>query len=104
MSSWLMSVLRTAAQTLGGYLFAYLATHGINIPVEAQSWIVQTLLVGAGVAVYTGAVRWLETRKGDGLFARGARALAKLLMFGLSKQPVYVDPTQTVRVNGVLTK
>jgi hypothetical protein len=102
MSSWLMSVLRTAAQSLGGYLFAYLATHGVNIPVEAQSWVVQTLLVGAGVAVYTAAVRWLETRKGDGLLARGARTVAKLLMFGLSKQPVYAGPSQTVHVDGVL--
>jgi hypothetical protein len=105
MSSWLTSVLRTGAQALVGYLVTWLASHGVNVPVEQQDWLVQVLLVGGAITLYTAAVRWLETRKGDSAPAKLARLVAKLLMLGLSgKQPVYVDPAATVRVNGVLAQ
>lgn len=101
MPSWLMSILRTAAQALGGYAFTWLAAHGLDVPVEAQSYIVQVLLVGAGIGAWTALVRFLETRKGDGMLALAARGLARLLMLGLSgRTPVYVAPGQNLRVLG----
>jgi len=92
----LTSILRTAAQALVGYLVTWLASHGINVPVDQQEWLVQVLLVGGGIAAYTALVRWLETRQGDSLRARLARAAAKVLMLGMTKQPVYVDPGASV--------
>jgi hypothetical protein len=58
------------------------------------------LAVGAAGFIYTVAARWLGSRKGDGLIARGARALAGLMMLGFTRQPVYVAPDQRLRVIG----
>lgn len=93
MPAWLMSALRTGAQALVGLIVTYLASRGVDLPLEAQDWIVQVLLIGGGIAAYTAGVRWLETRQGDGVLAHAARALAHVLMLGTgAKQPVYVSP------------
>jgi hypothetical protein len=94
MPAWLYGTLRTLAQSGAGALVAYLASKGVNLPVEAQSWIAQFVIYGGAIALATAALKWLESRKGDSLPARAARALAKLVMLGLTgKQPVYADRT-----------
>lgn len=93
-----MKVLRTGAQALGGYVFVYLASHGVSVPVEAQNWVVQTVIVACGVAAYTAAQHWLANRQGDGLTARGCRAAARFMMFGMTRQPVYVAGDERLRV------
>src|SRR5678816_3829642 len=93
MPTWLMSALRTGAQALVGYLVTYLAARGVSLPIEAQDWVVQVVLIGGGIAAYTAAVRWLETRPGNGFWPRLARRIAALLMLGTSaRQPVYMSP------------
>ena len=97
MPSVLLSVLRTGAQALVGYVVTYLVSHGINVPIEAQNYVIEGVIVVAGIAAWTALVRWLETRKGEALFARGARALARLLMLGLgARTPIYVAKGQSV--------
>lgn len=98
LSDALMKILRTGAQAFGGYVFTYLASHGVRVPVEAQSWVVQTILVAAGVAAYTAAQHWLANRQGDGLLARACRGVAKVMMFGMTRQPVYVAGDERLRV------
>lgn len=93
MPTWLMSALRTGAQALGALIVGWLASRGIGIPVEAQSWVVQVVLIGGGIALYTAGVRWLETRPGNGVPSRVARWVAHVLMLGTgARQPVYVAP------------
>lgn len=95
MPAWLMSALRTGAQALVGLIVTYLASRGVDLPLAAQDWIVQVLLIGGGIAAYTAAVRWLETRAGDSLPARAARWVAHALMLGLgARQPVYMSPSE----------
>jgi hypothetical protein len=89
-SSIALSIVRSAVQFLGGLIFTWLASHGLNIPVEQQATIAALVVTFVGTVGYTAAVRWLETRKGSSWPAVLARALAKLLMLGLTgRQPVY---------------
>lgn len=98
MSSWLYSALRTAAQVVVGYAVTWLGARGIDVPLETQAWLVQVALVGGGIALYTAVVRWLEDRRGAGLPARAARAVARLLMLGLGQRPLYASPAEDARV------
>lgn len=91
-AAWIYTGLRTAAQALWGILVARLADAGITLPDWVQGWFTETLIVAGGIGLITAAIRWLETRKGDSLWARMARTVAKIVMLGLSKQPVYVTP------------
>lgn len=91
MSGFVLSAVRTAAQAAVGYLVLFLASHGIDVPINLQNWVVQVVLVGGAAAGVTLLVRWLETRQGDSGWARLARLLARLLKLGLDgKIPVYV--------------
>lgn len=92
MAAWIYAGLRTAAQALWGILVARLADAGIALPDWVQGWFTETLIVAGGIGAITAIIRWLETRKGDGIWARAARVVAKVVMLGLSKQPVYVAP------------
>lgn len=83
-----ISVLRTGAQALVGFLVTWLAARGLDVPLAAQSWLIDTLIVGGGIAAYTAAVRWLETRRGTSPLARAARGLGRLLMLG-TRPPTY---------------
>ena len=94
MAAWLYGALRTGAQSLWGILVAQAASRGVTLPDWMQNWFVETLVVAGGIAAVTAGVRWLETRKGDGLGARSARWVARVIMLGLSgKQPVYTSPS-----------
>ena len=95
----LRSVLRTAAQAVVGTLFTYLAAKGFDVPEAVQAWLRDFVLVGGGIAVYTAAVRLLETREGDSVLAKACRALARLLMLGLGgAKPVYLSAGQRAQV------
>lgn len=99
MSSFVWGIARTGVQLLGGYVFTWLASHGVNVPVDKQTAIVQWVMVAGIGGLYAAGVRWLETRKGYDRWSRLARAAAKVLMAGLSgKQPVYVEPGQRLQV------
>lgn len=94
MPAWLYSAYRTLAQTVGASAVAWLASKGITLPGGAENWLVQTVFIGGGFAVYVGGVRWLEDRSGDSLPARAARWLARVLNGGASKPPVYPEKVQ----------
>lgn len=90
MPTILLNALRTGAKAIVGYAVTWLAARGIALPLEAQVWLVEFLIVGVGITAWAALVRWLETRTGTSLPARAARRLAGLLMFGLTgRQPVY---------------
>lgn len=93
MASWVYAALRTGAQALWGWLVIQAASAGVTLPDWAQNWFVETIIVAGGIGLVTAALRWLETRKGDGWGARVARWVARAAMLGLSaRQPVYVLP------------
>jgi hypothetical protein len=99
MPAVLLAALRTGAQALVGAIVTWLTAKGFDLPLETQHWLVEVVLVGAGITVYTVVVRWLETSD-----VAAFRWLARLLMLGLGgKQPVYAKPTAEVvelRPNG----
>lgn len=89
----IVPALRTLAQVLLGYILTFLISHGIHVPVEAQNWFVETVMVGGGVGLYTALVRWLETSKYP-VF----RALGHILMLGMgSFQPTGYDTPQAIQ-------
>src|SRR5262245_10239588 len=86
---------RTACQFIVGGLVTYAASLGVNLDQEFQgAALVATY--AAGAAVYATVVHFLETRPGDGLPARAARALARLLMLGAGRPPVYAPADKAV--------
>lgn len=86
MSPKLYAALRTLAQ----FLYAFLIAH-VALPAALGDVVTETLILGALVGVVTYAIRWLETREGDSVPARVARAVAHVLMVGLStRQPAYL--------------
>jgi hypothetical protein len=101
MSGLLYGALRAGVHTAIAAVVTWLATHGLNVPVEQQgAWEAAAILAVTGV-ITTTVVRLLESRNGDSVWAKAARGLARLLMLGLTgKQPVYVAPDQRVRVVG----
>jgi hypothetical protein len=99
MTALLLAALRTAAQGVWAFLAAQALTHGVTLPAWTQNWFVETVVVAGVLGLVTWAIRWLESRTGDGLLAQGARLLGKILMLGLSgKQPVYASPTDSPTV------
>lgn len=96
--AWLYAAMRAAAQAIipsfGGALT--LLDRGVVIELLAG--------VGASVAygLVVGAIRWLETRTGDGILASLARSVAKWVMLGLSKyQPVYAQASPDLTASAV---
>lgn len=87
MNDFLKSALREIAQKVVGAAVVWLVAHGFEVPEAVTNWTILTL-VGAGLALWTIVVRFLETR--DSGFARG---LARLLMLGIASKPTYVQPT-----------
>lgn len=98
MNAFLYAAARTAVQAGWGWLVAHFAVFAIVPADTAVNFILTTFVIGGAAAL----LRWLETRKGDSFWARAARWIAKVAMLGLSsKQPVYVDPTAVVKVDGI---
>lgn len=90
------SGLRVLMQAFWGVLVGLLLKVGVVLPDFVGSWIVESILVAGVIGLTTVVIRWLESQKGDSLFARLARAAAKWIMAGLAKPPVYpVDPPPT---------
>lgn len=82
------AAIRTALQAWWGSVAGWLLSLGITIS-DDQSAIVVGVLAAVGVGLVTAAIRWLETRQGEG-WQRWARKLAALLMLGMSaQQPSY---------------
>lgn len=77
----LIFLWRSGTQIVIGAVVAYLATRGFDVSPEIQS-AASFVLLGLGITAYAWIVRFLETRTGDGLLAKAARALARLLMLG----------------------
>jgi hypothetical protein len=69
-------------------VLTWLAARGIGLDAEAGT-AAEELPYAIGVSAYAFGVHWLETRKGDGMFARAARGLARLLLFGAPARVVY---------------
>src|SRR5688572_5201801 len=96
MNGILVAAMRTALQSWWGICAGWLASLGITISDE-QSIVVLGLLTAVGIGMATAAIRWLETREGDG-WQRYARKAAALLMLGMSgSQPTYDKPAEPVR-------
>lgn len=87
-SNIITSILRTAAQAVMGSLVAWLIARGVEVPAGTGDQVV-LVIVSGGVVTYTALVRWLETRPSP-----AARFLGRLLMLGLSQQPVYYRPEE----------
>lgn len=95
MSPILPAVVRTGLQAWWGSAVAWLASLGVTLP-EETSALVEGALLALVIAVVTGAIRWLETRQGDG-WERYARKVAAVLMLGMSgAQPTYDKPAEPV--------
>ncbi len=82
---------RTGAQVVIGAVVAFVAARGFNIDPQIQTYV-EAALFGLGVAAYAFVVHWLETRTGDSLLAKAARALARLLMVGAPPVLAYKQP------------
>lgn len=103
MSSILTAAIRTALQSWWGIVVGWLASLGITIS-EEQSVVVLGILTAVGIGFATAAIRWLETREGDG-WERWARKLAAVLMLGMSgSQPTYQPPANTAQLGSTPTR
>jgi len=95
MNDFLKSVVRELAQKAVGVAVVWLVAHGVDVPAAVTDWTVLAL-VGGGVALWTIAVRFLETRDSGVL-----RGLARLLMLGIGSKPTYPpavpEPVKAVR-------
>lgn len=97
MTAFLYAAARTAVQAGWGWLVAHFTILGVVPQDTAVNFVLTTVLIGGAA----GLLRWLETRQGDGFWAKAARGVARVAMLGLSgKQPVYVAAGQNVQVVG----
>lgn len=87
MNDFLKSALRELVQKGVGIVVVWLVAHGVDVPAAVSDWVILAL-VGAGVALWTIVVRFLETRDNA-----VARFLARLLMLGIGSKPTYPAPT-----------
>lgn len=96
MQGILYGAFRSAIHAAWALLVSLLATHGLVLSAAQSSAWEAALLVGIMGIITTVVIKFLESRKGDGLVATLARGLARLLMFGLTgRQPVYVPAGTT---------
>jgi hypothetical protein len=86
------AVIRDFVKKVLGIVFAWLAVNIIAIPQADKdavtNWVVLTVTAGF-MFVWAVVVHWLETRTGNNPFAVACRALARLLMLGISFRPTY---------------
>lgn len=108
MPAWLYAALRGGVQMAWSAILALPALAGVRelLPTEAPEMVVVIVLgvvsgiVGGG---FVGLVRWLESRTGDGLGARIARLVGRVLMLALSRfQPTYAAASSHTTPVGVV--
>lgn len=91
MSDKLTSWIRTAVPIAIGVLVTWLATR-LGVVVDADtSAAITSGVTGLAITLYYSLVRWAESRWP-----------AAGWLLGAAKAPVYVQPADNVRVNGVL--
>lgn len=103
LAGWLTGAVRTGLQVVWGYAAAWLIVHHIPVPSDVPP-AVQVAVLAAIAGAAAGVIQWLERRSGDGLLARAARGVAKLLMLFLRpaaypavvKSPTSVEPVRNV--------
>lgn len=89
MPTWFIGAIRSGLQIVWLYLIAAAAERGFTLPAEAPAWLDEALL-GVGLALFVGAVQWLETRNDTTLLGKIARRLAAVLMLG-ARRPLYAE-------------
>lgn len=99
MSDLWVSLVRQTALKVVGFAVIVLAGWGLDLPKAYQDKAI-IVAVTAGLWAWSVAVRWLETRAGDGTGARLARLLARVLMLGVAATPRYSAPAP-VRQSGM---
>lgn len=92
------SFLRTYVPLGVGALLAFAATRwGLVLPVEASAGV-GVAATAACVAGWYGLGRFLERRRGDSWPAVVARSVARWMLGGVIRQPVYAAVGDTIRV------
>lgn len=94
MPSWLMSAVRTAVQCAWGTAAAWLIAHNVPVPEHVPAPVV-VAATAAAVGLWTGVVRWLETRSSATWRGRLARRLGRIAMLGIRRQPTGYAPPGT---------
>lgn len=93
----IFNFVRTSCLAAVVLLAAWFAGHGINLD-PAVTNALGVVVVGVALGAASAAVHWLETRTGEGLFAKLSRGLALLLTLGgASRPPVYAPRDKSVR-------
>jgi hypothetical protein len=102
--AWFVTMLRGGLQAAWGLVVAWLGKHGLDLGISNE--LVVGLLLAGVITGVLGGLRWLETRQGNGVGAKLARGVARVLMFGLSRlQPVYAEPgVDRVTINGRIVR
>lgn len=77
----LMLLWRGGTQLVLGSIATWLVLRGINVDPDLRN-AVEAALFALGPVIYMFVAHWLETRTGDGLFAKACRALARIMMVG----------------------
>lgn len=90
------SILRDFVQKILGIVFVWTAAHAVDLPAGDKAAITNWAVLGLTallLLIWTAAVRWLESRKGNSQFDVYCRAIGRVLMLGIKTTPVYVAPT-----------
>ena len=96
------AALRTGMQALWGGFAGWLVTLGVTIPAAWADFIIDTVLVAGTITLVARIIRWMESRPGDGWFDGACRTVAKWLMAGLARPPVYpVNPPPSAKTEPV---
>jgi uncharacterized membrane protein YdfJ with MMPL/SSD domain len=82
---------RSGAQAAYTALAVALLAHGVTIPADWQAPVLSAAF-GLGVGLWAWGTHWLQTRRGDSLWARLARGVGLVLVLGAVALPQYTDP------------
>ena len=91
-----MSGVRTLVQAGWAHLAIWAGTAlGVALPTDAPDWLQAAVWAGVTLLV-TLLLRWLESRNSTRFLGRTARFVARLLMGGITRQPVRYARMMTV--------
>jgi hypothetical protein len=74
-----------------GAIVLWLANRGIKLP-PGWDGLLESLLLGLGLAAYNHVVNWLQARRGTGFLPELARWVGRLLTLGVPALPNYSTP------------